>query len=493
MPRTYCLRLLLSAATLLAPLTAAAQRPLGEDLGSEAERRRLSAALAGDSDSATSNPPALAASLGLRLNFNSAFPSSVEPGAAWTGRGATSTLQPRVAARWRGLTLVLAPELWSSANRPPRLIPGAPAANPYADAMRPCCIDLPQRLGPGAVARLDPGQSALELRALGARVAFTSAAVRIGPGLSHGILLSPDAPGFPRVEIGTSRPFRTPIGDFQGTLAAGEVGQTAWAPDRRTGSRSGSFLEARWRPLSNDNLELGGARFYNRDWKGARFRDLLAPFGSLFVDAQTFQGAAADNQLVSIFGVIRSPAAGFELWAEFGLNDRQTDFRELVVELEHNSAWLFGLRRAWLATDGALWSVEATGASAKIPPIERFRVQSIMYEHFPVTQGHTNRGHLLGTRLLERNGGSELRIDRQAARGRIGLILGTRDLSQDRALAVTEDRIRREWTAVAEWWRPEVGGLEWFARLGAIADLNRHPGRGDEFSAVVTTGVTWRP
>lgn len=493
----FCGFLLLACA----PLLLKAQRPVLADVGSEPERAQASASLLGASLRGPGDAPtpaqtvrtvAVVASLGLRLNWNSDFPSSVEQGPAWTGRGLTTALQPRVAARWRGISVVLAPKLWTTQNTALRLIPVA-GANPYADAMRPLDIDLPQRLGPGSVGRLDPGHSALEFQSFGARLAFTSAPVRIGPGLSHGILLSPDAPGFPRVELGTSRPLRTVIGDFQGTLSAGQIGQTAWAPDRRNGSRSGSFVEGRWRPLSNDRLELGGARFYNRDWSGARASDLFIPFGSLFNDAQVFQGGAADNQLVSIFGAVRSPDAGLEVWAEFGLNDRQTDARELAVELEHNSAWLFGLRKAWRNAAGALWSVEATGASAKIPPIERFRGQATFYEHSPLTQGHTNRGHLLGTRLLERNGGSELRIDRHNTSGRIGLILGTRDLSQERALAVSEDRIRREWSVLAEWWRPVARGLELFGRVGAIADLNRHPTRGDAYSVILTTGATWRP
>ena len=306
--------------------------------------------------------------------------------------------------------------------------------------------------------------------------------------------MSPDAPGFPRVELGTARPWRTPIGDFAGTLSAGRLPQTPWAPQEREGARSGSFFEGRWRPMSSPRIELGAARFYNRDWQGVRFDDLIAPFGSLFFDAQTFGGGAADNQLIAVYGAVRVPEVGLELWTEFGKNDRSSDVRDLAVELEHNSAWLFGVRREWRDAAERRWVMDATAASAKIPPIVAFRGQSTFYEHNPISQGHTNRGQLLGTRLLERTGGLEVRVDRHDKASRLGLIIATRDLPQVRVpLDVPEDKLRREWSVLGEWQRTTARGHDYFIRTGLIADLNRHPTFGDAYSAVLATGVTLRP
>ena len=224
-----------------------------------------------------------------------------------------------------------------------------------------------------------------------------------------------------------------------------------------------------------------------------RFGDLLTPFGSLFFDAQTFANGTADNQLLAVFGRVVDPRSGLVLRAEFGLNDRQTNRRELAVELENNSAWLFSLSRSWANAEGIRWVVEATSASARIPAMQVFRGQATFYEHAPITQGHTNRGHLLGSRLLERLGGAEVRIDRQAKGSAVALVLGTRDLANQRQLVVDEDRLRREWSLITEWTYRDTRGLEWWARVGGIADLNRHPVYGDAYSAILGTGVTWRP
>lgn len=432
--------------------------------------------------------------VGLQVTSNSGFPSAQEDGPVWAGRGVTVSVTPRQTLAKGRITVTVAPVLWWTQNAPVSSIPAAGTApNDFVDPMRPNSIDLPQRFGNGPVARLDWGETTVAVQRFGVRAAFTSAARHLGSGGRHALLMSGDAPGFPRVELGTSAPWHTPIGDFATTLSAGQIGQTRWAPEERTGSRSGSFFEARWRPFADSSLELGGARFYHRDWEGARLGDLAIPFGSLFFDAQTFGGGEADNQLIAVYGTLRMASAGLELFAEFGLNDRQEDFRGFLVEAEHNSSWLVGFRRRWDAEAGARWSFDATAVSGKIPPIQRFRGQATFYQHSPVRQGHTNRGQLLGTRLLERTGGAELRLERATDDDLVRVTLGTRDLQQRQVLSVPEPRLRREWSVIAETSHRHSSHWELFTRAGLIADLNRHPTFGDAYSVVLATGLTWRP
>lgn len=360
--------------------------------------------------------------------------------------------------------------------------------------MRPDAIDLPQRFGEGSLSRVESGNSEIAVHLFGLRAALTSASRRIGVGEYHSIVMSPDAPGFPRIELGTDQPWRSPVGDFAGTLSAGRLPQSPWAPDRRTGARSGSFLEGRWRPFSSPVLELGGVRFYHQDWQGFRLKDLAIPFGSLFFDEQIFGEGAADNQLLSVFGAVRVPQIGLELWAEFGKNDRSSDLRDLTVELDHASAWLFGFKRTWSDALGYRWEVNGAGASARIPQSVRFRPPlATFYDHYPLSQGHTNRGQLLGSYLLERTGGAEVRIDRRSADKRIALIVMSRNLGQTRGLAIAEERLRQEWSVFAEWETQGRGRRDYFVRTGFIADLNRHPTFGDAYSAVLSTGITLRP
>lgn len=441
-----------------------------------------------------STPPGpIAAS--MRLYVNSGMPSLPDDGPTWAGRGAT--LEASASWSWsnRFLSLRLAPMLWATQNLPVSLIPptGTPGS-PYADALRPRRIDLPQRFGSDALARLEPGESEATLHAVGLRATLTSAARRIGLGEHHAIIMSPTAPGFPRLELGTDRPLATPIGDFAGTLAAGRLAQTPWAPDRRVGARSGSFLEGRWRPLKDPRVEVGFSRFYHQDWQGLRAQDLAIPFGSLFFDDQLFGNGLPDNQISSVFAAVRIPTVGVEVFAEFGKDDRSLDSRDLSVELEHASAWLAGVKRSWTDGAGIAWEFHATAASARLPPSVQFRPPvATFYDHNILSQGHTNRGQLLGTYLLERRGGAELRIVRRSAARSVQVMAISRDMGQSLALAVPEARVRQEWSLFADVEQRGSGPWSIYTRAGIVADLNRHPSFGDAYNLVFATGLSWRP
>lgn len=434
--------------------------------------------------------------LELRTGFNAGLPSVARgDGPAWAGNGAFSQLTGSLSWRSRHLRARLAPSLWWTQNSDVRLVPSAIAnpANPYVDPMRPRSIDLPQQFGSGAVGRIDAGESEVVFERWILRTAVTTASRRIGAGAEHSLLMQGDAGGFPRLEIGApERGLATPVGRFFGTLASGRLSQSAQSPATRTGSRHGSFIDMRWSPFANGAVELGASRFYHRDWSGWRAEDLLVPFGSLFFDEQIYAGGDADNQLAVIYSRVRVPSAGLQLFAEYGKNDRSRDTRDLLLQLEHNAAWLAGFERVWTAGNGQFWALNATMAGSRVAAFDSLRGQATFYEHSPIRQGHTQRGQLLGTALLQGLGGAELRIDRYSLTERRALILHTRYLPNRGDLAVQESQLRSEWGVMAEWMRlTSRGALH--ARLGGIADVGRHPTSGDAFSLHLTLGYSLRP
>lgn len=432
---------------------------------------------------------------GLRANgadvdvsFNSGLPSFLSDGPAWSGRGANMRASGALLYDRGALHLRVAPMVWFAQNASFKLIPTA-GSYPWSDAAVPHDIDIPQRFGDGQTARLDAGESFIELRGRYTRIALTSAASHLGPGADHALVMQGGAGGIPRLEFGTPGALRTRIGAFSAQAAWGRTPHTAWAPDRRTGALFTSYLMGTWRPAFSERVEVGFVRLIHRDWERIGLRELLVPFGSVY-SAKWVGGSydtENDNQLASIFAHLRVPEAGLEFFGEFGKNDRSRDWRDQLLELDHNSAWLVGTQKVWRDTQRRLWSLNVTAVSGSIAPITRFRSQAFFYQHFRMTQGHTLRGQLLGTPLLQREGGAELRLDRYDARGRVGLLLRTRSLPNERAEFVAPENVRQEWMAVLELMRFTDGG-SWRARLGGVADLGYSPA-GDAFS--LHMGIGW--
>jgi len=104
------------------------------------------------------------------------------------------------------------------------------------------------------------------------------------------------------------------------------------------------------------------------------------------------------------------------------------------------------------------------------------RGQATFYEHAPIAQGHTERGQLLGSFLLERAGGVELAVNRWTPQGRSGLSVMYRAMPGDLSGVVQGETARSQWYAEASAVR-FVGSHEIFARAGVVFDLNRTSNR----------------
>ncbi len=419
----------------------------------------------------------------LGANMNSGLPSMLSDGPAWSGRGANARASAGVAFRRGRFDVRIEPEAWVAQNAAFALAPTT-GPFPWSDPAVPISIDLPQRHGDGTLARIDAGESSASFAWRHARLALTSRSMRFGPGTDHAIVLQPGASGIPRLELATTDGIRTVIGTFDGIVGWGRTPQTAWAPERRTGARYTSFIGGRWRPpVLDGRLEFGMIRLTHRDWEAMGARELLVPFGSVYEAAGGDYDTELDNQLASLSMSLRVPTAGLRLFVEYGKNDRSSSWRDQLAELDHNAALMLGVQRAW-GDASRLWSLNLTTVNGMIGPISRFRDQAFFYEHTLVTSGHTMRGQLLGTPLLQREGGAELRLDRYDARGRLGLLVRTRALPNEKAEFVAEHLLRQEWMVMLEAMRLTSSGSI-TARVGGTADLGHTPNGGDAYSVHV--------
>jgi len=406
--------------------------------------------------------------------YNGAFPWATTHG-VWLGRGLTAGAIVGAAARYRWFTARLQPVVSYAVNLPFEL--ENPSAG-FADPVRPFRIDHPQRFGGTSLTVLDAGESFLraDLRAL--TLGISNERLFWGPEVRHSLILSGQT-GFPHLFVGTNRAVPTPIGRFAARLVYGRLTESEWAPPAPTPLRFGSGMVASWL-LPGDAVEVGGTRFFHREWPHAfTGRDLLAPFGSLFFDDQFFAGGAADNQLASVFGRARFQRAHFEIFGEFGRNDRSSSQRDLLLEPEHNSAWILGFLKAFAldSSRGRLWSARLEAANGRISPIQhRTRIQASFFEHTPITQGHTQHGLLLGTPLIERATGLELSVDRWSREGRAGVTLFQRQMPPDDSVGVRRDLARTQWDLSASALRFTSRGSV-SLRTGIVFDLGRFPGR----------------
>lgn len=424
----------------------------------------------------------------VRSSMNASFAWQSPAADSWQGKGLNLSAAAGAAATLWKFSARLEPVISYTVNQPFEL--ENPTAG-FRDPVSSGSIDEPQRFGSSALRSIGPGESFVRTDMFGFAIGLSNERLYWGPGVRHAILFSADGARFPHIFAGTSAPISFGLGQLRGQLLYGRLDESNWAPPSLGSRRFGAGMIASWIP-PRFPLELGIARLYHKPWPDAfRAKDLMSPFGSLFTDAQTFAGGVADNQLATSFFSLRVSRLAMELFGEFARNDRSVNARDLSVEPEHNSAWLMGFLKAFAfdSSGASFWSVRYEAASARVSGIQAIpRPQSRFYEHAPLTQGHTQRGLLLGTLLIDRSGGSELAIDRWASNGRTGFAILQRQMPPDVLLGMPVANARTQWDVAGSAVR-FIGDSELNLRLGHVWDLNRFANR-DVGNVYVVVG--WR-
>lgn len=366
-----------------------------------------------------------------RVIYNSAFPFGGNDGPVWAGRGMTAALQGGASLRYGGLSLTLAPVAFWAQNAEFDVVPHELSdRNAFADARRPTQIDLPQRFGDGAYARIDPGESTLRADAGGAAAGISTANQYWGPATEYPLILGNNAPGFLHVFMGTSRPVNVGLGRLHGRVFWGRLEESRFAttaPDSST--RFGTGIVAVFSPRGVPGLEIGGSRFFHMAWPedGIGTAHISKPLETFLkaglyrvVDGDTAEPVESvrANQLASTFIRWAFPASGFEVYGELASEDHRHNLRDWLLEPDHGTAYALGFRKVWRAEERRLWVLRGETMSAEASHLARTRRQDPFYIHAHTRQGHTNRGQILGTPSAYGGAASTLAVDHYHPGGR---------------------------------------------------------------------------
>lgn len=370
------------------------------------------------------------------LFYNSAFPYGTNDGAVWAGRGLTTALQGGFALGVGVFSLTVAPTVYRAENTPFVLGDNGLPQRPFADRQFGAFIDLPQRFGPDAYMRVDPGQSTLRVDARAITAGISTANQQWGPAIEYPLLLGNNAPGFLHAFIGTSRALDVRVGKVHARLVSGVAAQSAYSPmPPDSAYRQVSGLVILFSPRGLPGLELGGARFFHSPWSGIGQESIARPFEHLFFEGNQH---TADNQLASAFIRWVFPASGFEFYGEYLRDDYFYDVRDLVVGPDRHSAYLAGFQRTWRRAAGSILSLRGEVLNSRVSPEAPLGRISPLYIHSRLRQGHTHEGQTLGSPAVYGGAGAVLALDSYYKGGRRTLFW-RRTLEDNRYVSTSND------------------------------------------------------
>lgn len=325
-------------------------------------------------------------------------------GAIWQGKGLTVALSDGVERVAKPFRLRLQPVVFWTQNArfaPPVPRPAGDFRHPYFFAS----IDAPYRFGDEPYGRLDAGESVAAVGGRWLELSASTTQQRWGPSAYYPLVLNDEAPGVPRLTAEVRGRQGRP-GEFRAQWMIGRLWSSGVGGESLPPLRNMPALVVTGSPLRG--IEVGVARAFQihgrqpLGWAGATL-----PFVGLLKQGNpTSETDTVDyNQVASVFGRIAPAGAGFEAYGEFYREDHSADLRDFIGEPDHASAFVVGTRRAWRSSAGSVHTVTLEALNSRMSHLQKVRFQGAPYLHHRITEGHTNRGQVLGSGSVPGGGG----------------------------------------------------------------------------------------
>lgn len=330
----------------------------------------------------------------LPINFlqkyNSHHPYGWNDGPLSFSKGYQFVGSGGVYMRWRNIHLILRPEFFKTASDPYE-------TSEYWGEVTP------------SLSNINLGQSSLRMDFGPLSVGVSTQNLWLGPGRYSSLLMSNNAAGFNHFSIETNRPLKTPFGDLKlnligGTLISQEKqvfeNKNLKISDLYPKTRYLNVLTISYSPIFFKNLYLGATRVFQQPtqiFPSSKLTDYyLIVLKPLFRN-QYEDNAFAIDQLISGYTKIVFPKEHAEVYFEYGWNDGSSNSRDLMLDMSHSAASIYGLKKIQYLDEKTYLNFEAEATQMSQRPSYLQRNADNWYVHGFLTDGFTNQNQILGS------------------------------------------------------------------------------------------------
>ena len=225
--------------------------------------------------------------------------------------------------------------------------------------------DNPERFGTSGYSRFWWGQSSVNLIVGPINFGVSTQNIWWGPGQFNSLIFSDNAEGFPHLYLGTRRPIKTILGNFEGQVIMGMLENSGLEPTQNEFLNERYFepFDGDWRYLNGmtitynptflKGLFLGFSRTFQQ-YNKYRTKDFAGYF-PIFEGFQKekfltngnsveYDSNGQDQQVVLSLRYLSSDAK-VEFYGEFGRRDHSLNWREFILNPEHARAYLIGFQK----------------------------------------------------------------------------------------------------------------------------------------------------
>ncbi len=267
-----------------------------------------------------------------------------------------------------------------------------------------------------SISKVYLGQSSVRLNVGPVSVGASSETLWWGPGQFSSLMMSNNAPGFQHLTFNTTRPIKTPIGNFEWQLVAGKLNEDTSAAfeslfmkplNSGNGERYYNGIIITYQPAFLPNFFLGVTRsdqlyVSDQNRKTGFIKKYLPVLAASSPEDNGNASSIPSDGSFSFFSRWILPKHQAEFYIEYGYNDFKANLRDLTTNANHSSAYIIGFNK-FIAASQHSKNNQLSGILISSEIIQMAQTTSYIlrnagnwYEHVPVTQGLTYQNQILG-------------------------------------------------------------------------------------------------
>ena len=268
------------------------------------------------------------------------------------------------------------------------------------------------------------GNSSVRLNAGPASLGMSTENIAWGPSVFNPFMMSAHAPGFIHATFNSTRPLKTPIGNFEWQLIGAfldpmdpayqnlaEV-SSATAPGRRYYNGASIVYSPKW----IKGLSIGVVRVVQEPERVLQLNNQYFPlFNNVSRAADANYDIEQDrDQYGDFFMRYLMQPAHAEFYVEWGRNDAYYNLRDAIQRLDHSRAYTLGFRKLFKmsADQKKYWQIISEYTRMQQPPSWPLLSAGSWYVHSRAIQGYTNEGQIMGATLGLGGNGKIVRISK---------------------------------------------------------------------------------
>jgi hypothetical protein len=257
-----------------------------------------------------------------------------------------------------------------------------------------------------SLSKLTLGQSSLRMDLGPLSVGVSTQNLWLGPGIYSSLLMSNNAPGFNHFSVQTNRPLITPLGSFQLNVIGGTLTYNKGQGFENANlSLSGntdhtnylSLLSVSYSPVFFKNFYLTANRAFTlptQEKPSSKLKDYyLIALKPLFRNEYQ-DNALPIDQVLSGSAKYVFPKANAEVYFEYGWNDGSSNARDLILDMSHSAASIYGLKKIQYLNEKTYLNFEAEATQMSQRPSYLQRNAGNWYVHS--NGGYINENQILG-------------------------------------------------------------------------------------------------